>query len=78
MCRGMVDIHSATAEIRRGKTKKKEEETRMWADAQRDGRAAEYRWRLVRKFRNSELDTDWMHPWIGLDWIGLDWIGSNV
>jgi len=25
-----------------------------------------------------ELDTDWMHPWIGLDWIGLDWIGSNV
>ena len=24
----------------------------MWADAQRDGRAAEYRWRLVRKFRN--------------------------
>jgi len=26
----------------------------------------------------SELDTDWMHPWIGLDWVGLDWIGSNV
>jgi len=25
-----------------------------------------------------ELDTDWMHPWIGLDWIGFDWIGSNV
>ena len=25
----------------------------MWADAQRDGRSAEYRWRLVRKYRNS-------------------------
>jgi len=22
----------------------------------------------------AELDTDWMHPWIGLDWIGLDWV----
>ena len=19
----------------------------------------------------TEVDTDWMHPWIGLDWIGL-------
>ena len=27
--------------------------TRMWADAQRDGRPAEYRWRHLRKFRNS-------------------------
>ena len=26
---------------------------RMWADAQRDGRPAEYRWRPLRKFRNS-------------------------
>jgi len=25
----------------------------MWADAQRDGRRAEYRWRPLRKFRNS-------------------------
>jgi len=25
----------------------------MWADAQRDGRPAEYRWRYLRKFRNS-------------------------
>jgi len=33
----MVDIQSATAEIRRGK-----KETRMWVDAQRDGRPAEY------------------------------------
>jgi len=40
----MVDIHSATAEIRRGK-KIEEERTRMWANAQRDGRPAEYRWR---------------------------------
>jgi len=21
----------------------------------------------------AELDTDLMHPWIGLDWVGLDW-----
>jgi len=34
---------SATAKIRRGK----KEETRMWADAQRDGRPAEYRWRRL-------------------------------
>jgi len=27
--------------------------TRMWADAQRDGRPAEYKWRRLRKFRNS-------------------------
>jgi len=27
--------------------------TRMWADAQRDGRPAEYTWRPLRKFRNS-------------------------
>ena len=27
--------------------------TRMWADAQRDGRPAEYRWRPLWKFRNS-------------------------
>ena len=25
----------------------------MWADAQREGRLAEYRWRPLRKFRNS-------------------------
>jgi len=25
----------------------------MWADAHRDGRPAEYRWRRLRKFRNS-------------------------
>jgi len=27
--------------------------TRMWADAQRDGRPAEYRWRPIQKFGNS-------------------------
>jgi len=27
------------------------------------------------KHGNTELDTDCMHPWIGLDWIGLGWIG---
>jgi len=45
----MVDIQSATAEIRRGKKKerrkKKQDKTRMWANAQRDGRPAQYRWR---------------------------------
>ena len=44
MCTGMVDIKSATADISRGK-KKKEERTRMWANAQRDGRPDEYKWR---------------------------------
>jgi len=45
----LVDIQSAIAEIRRGK-KKEEKEKRnrtkleMWANAQRDGRPAEYRW----------------------------------
>ena len=46
MCRSMVDIQSATAEIRRGK---KEDRTRMWANAQRDGRPAEYRWHRLFK-----------------------------
>ena len=41
MCGSMVDIKSATAEI--GEEKKKKLE--MWANAQRDGRPAEYRWR---------------------------------
>jgi len=27
----------------------------MWVDAQRDGRLSEYRWRCLRKFRNSIL-----------------------
>jgi len=38
MCGSMVYIQSATAEIRRGKTK----ELEMWANAQRYGRPAEY------------------------------------
>jgi len=41
MCESMVNIQSAAAEIRR----RKKEETRMWANAQRDGRPAKYRWR---------------------------------
>ena len=52
MCRSMVDIQSPTAEIRRGKKederkkkKKQNENTRMWANAQPDGRPAEHRWR---------------------------------
>jgi len=47
MCATMADIHSATAEIRRGKNKErnKEEELEMWASSQRDGRPAEHRWR---------------------------------
>jgi len=31
--------------------------TRLWADAQRDGRPAEYRWHPLRKFRNYMLCT---------------------
>jgi len=49
MCASMVDIQSATAEIRQGKKEERnkphDENTRMWANAQRDGRPAEYRWR---------------------------------
>jgi len=45
MCASMVDIQSAAAEIRRGKNRKKKKELEMWANAQRDGRPAEYRWR---------------------------------
>ena len=37
----MTDIQSATAEIRRGK----KDRTRMWANVQRNGRPAKYRWR---------------------------------
>jgi len=44
MCQSTVDKQPAAAEIRRGK-KKKKIETRMWANAQRNGRPAEYRWR---------------------------------
>jgi len=40
MCGSMLDIQSPTTEIRRGK----EDRTRMWANAQRDGRPDEYRW----------------------------------
>jgi len=35
-------------------------------------------------YPGSELDMDWIHPWIGLDWIGLgqdfeetSWIGLD-
>jgi len=28
-------------------------QTRMWANAKRDGHPAEYRWRPLQKFRNS-------------------------
>ena len=41
MCGRMTDIQSATAEIRRRNKKR----TRMWANAQRDGRPAYYSWR---------------------------------
>ena len=37
-----TDIQSASAELKRGK---KNRRTRMWANAQRDGRPAEQRWR---------------------------------
>ena len=41
MCGSMADIQSPTAEIKRGKNK----ELEMWANAQCDGRPAEYTWR---------------------------------
>jgi len=45
MCASMVDIQSATVEIRRGKEKRRKKELEMWANAQRHGRPAERRWR---------------------------------
>jgi len=45
MCGSMADIQSPTTEIRRGKKERKKKELEMWANAQRDGRPAEYRWR---------------------------------
>jgi len=41
MCGSVVDIQSATAEIRR----RKKIELEMWANVQRHCRPAEYRWR---------------------------------
>jgi len=41
MCGSMVEIQSAAAEIRG----RKKDRQKMWANAQRDGRPAEYRWR---------------------------------
>jgi len=41
----MADMQSLTTEIRRGKKERKKKELEMWANAQRDGRPAEYRWR---------------------------------
>jgi len=40
----MADIQSAAAEIRRGKKEEEERRTRMWANAQRDGRPGKHRW----------------------------------
>ena len=46
MCGSMADNQSAAAEIRREKKKKKKKkELEMCANAQPDGRPAEYRWR---------------------------------
>jgi len=42
----MVNIRSSTAEVRRGKKEeRKKKELEMRANAQRDGRPAEHRWR---------------------------------
>jgi len=45
MCASMADIHSVTAEIMRGKKEERKKELEMWANAERDGRPAEHRWR---------------------------------
>jgi len=41
----MADIQSAATEIRRGKKEERQKKLEMWANAQRDGRPAEARWR---------------------------------
>ena len=42
----------------------------------RQGRACLLLWgrRYSGGDADSELDMDWIHPWIALDWIGLDWV----
>jgi len=45
----MADIQSAAVEIRRGKKRRKKNKLEMWANAQRDGRPAEYTWRPLFK-----------------------------
>ena len=45
----IVDIQSATTEIRQGK----KEETRMRANAQRDGRPAEYRCSMLQSLADA-------------------------
>ena len=59
MCGSMVDIQSAATEIRRGKNEKE-----MWANAQRDGRPAEYRWRPSVQRRKV-----WLTPTTSIDAI---------
>jgi len=44
---------AGVAEVRAVSKIQIQNQTRMWVDAQRDGRPAEYRWRPLRKFRNS-------------------------
>jgi len=49
-----VNATKYTAENDLTKKEKEKKKTRMWANAQRDGRPAEYRWRLLfndAKFR---------------------------
>ena len=49
MCGSTVDIQSATAENRPGKERRRKKiELEMLANAQPDGRPAEYRWRVCK------------------------------
>jgi len=56
MCGSMADIQSATVEIRRVEKKK---ELEMWANAQSDGRPAEYRWRPLCSMPQSLADAQY-------------------
>jgi len=56
MCGSIADIQSAMAEIRRGK----KERTRMWANAQPDGRPAEHRWRPLFNAAKCGWRTSWL------------------
>jgi len=49
----LVDVHFDLLAARSVNRQFETEPTRVWADAQRDGRPAECRWRPVQKFRNS-------------------------
>jgi len=65
----LVQIQNATLKCAARSSLEIQDATRMWADAQCDGRPAEYGWCPLRKFRNSSPCTttqSWLRPSAGV------------